>query len=66
MKLQKLMENLMGIRRPIGLQDLHNLEFKNTQETKFESRIQIYEKGDYKVVYDTFEKEIINVYRERR
>ena len=64
MNLQKLMEKLMGIKRPMGLLDLQNRGFKNTNETNLDSRIQIFGRDKYRVIYDTFEKEVVNVYRE--
>ena len=66
MNLQKLVENLCGIQRPMGLLELQNRGFENTYETIIGSRIQIYRRDDYTVLYDMEEREVVSVLKDKK
>lgn len=65
MNLQKLIEDLIGIKRPMGLGALQARGFKNTYETKRNSRIQIFRNDNYVIIYDIKEGEVLLTYREK-
>jgi len=63
MKFSKLLEDLLGLSRPMGLLELQNRGFKNTMETEPDSRIQVYKRGVYTAMYDTKEEEVVSLER---
>lgn len=66
MNIEKLLESLMGIKRPMSLLDLQNRGFTNTSETNKDSRVQIFQRGNYKALYDSVNGEVITILKERR